>query len=84
VLLNITGGPDLTLFEAQDASDIVSAASTTEVNIIFGTSINENLGDEVIVTVIATGIDARKGQQAQGGTNRSRGFANSEDTAFSR
>lgn len=84
VLLNITGGPDLTLFEAQDASDIVSAASTTEVNIIFGTSINENLGDEVIVTVIATGIDARKGQQAHGGTNRSRGFANSEDTAFSR
>ena len=84
VLLNITGGPDLTLFEAQDASDIVSAASTTEVNIIFGTSINENLGDEVIVTVIATGIDARKGQQAQGGTNRSRGFANREDTAFSR
>ncbi|WP_035053612.1 cell division protein FtsZ [Carnobacterium pleistocenium] len=60
VLLNITGGSDLTLFEAQDASDIVSAASTTEVNIIFGTSINENLGDDVIVTVIATGIDAGK------------------------
>ncbi|SFH66553.1 cell division protein FtsZ [Pisciglobus halotolerans] len=57
VLLNITGGSDLTLFEAQDASDIVSAASTTEVNIIFGTSINEDLGDEVVVTVIATGID---------------------------
>lgn len=57
VLLNITGGSDLTLFEAQDASDIVSSASTTEVNIIFGTSINEELGDEVIVTVIATGID---------------------------
>ena len=57
VLLNITGGSDLTLFEAQDASDIVSSASTTEVNIIFGTSINEELGDEVVVTVIATGID---------------------------
>lgn len=57
VLLNITGGSDLTLFEAQDASDIVSAASTTDVNIIFGTSINEDLGDEVVVTVIATGID---------------------------
>lgn len=57
VLLNITGGSDLTLFEAQDASDIVSSASTTEVNIIFGTSINEDLGDEVVVTVIATGID---------------------------
>lgn len=57
VLLNITGGSDLTLFEAQDASDIVSSASTTDVNIIFGTSINEELGDEVVVTVIATGID---------------------------
>ncbi len=57
ILLNIAGGSDLTLFEAQDASDIVAAASTSEVNIIFGTSINENLGDEVIVTVIATGID---------------------------
>lgn len=56
VLLNITGGTDLTLFEAQDAADIVSAASTSDVNIIFGTSINESLGDEVIVTVIATGI----------------------------
>lgn len=65
VLLNITGGSDLTLFEAQDASDIVSAASTTEVNIIFGTSINENLGDDVIVTVIATGIDANKAKDAK-------------------
>lgn len=60
ILLNITGGSDLTLFEAQDASDIVAAASTSEVNIIFGTSINENLGDEVIVTVIATGIDEER------------------------
>ena len=56
VLLNIAGGMDLTLFEAQDAADIVSAASTSDVNIIFGTSVNENLGDEVVVTVIATGI----------------------------
>ena len=56
VLLNIAGGADLTLFEAQDAADIVSAASTSDVNIIFGTSINENLEDEVVVTVIATGI----------------------------
>lgn len=69
VLLNITGGSDLTLFEAQDASDIVSAASTTEVNIIFGTSINENLGDDVIVTVIATGIDANKMKEAKPQTN---------------
>lgn len=57
VLLNITGGTDLTLFEAQDASEIVANASTSDVNIIFGTSINNNLGDDVVVTVIATGID---------------------------
>ena len=69
VLLNITGGSDLTLFEAQDASDIVSSASTTEVNIIFGTSINENLGDEVIVTVIATGIDINKAKEVKPQTN---------------
>lgn len=57
VLLNITGGPDLTLFDAQDASEIVSTAAGEDVNIIFGTAINPNLGDEVVVTVIATGID---------------------------
>lgn len=64
VLLNITGGPDLTLFEAQDASDIVSKAAGDGVNIIFGTSINANLGDEVVVTVIATGIDAKAEEEA--------------------
>ncbi|MFC6274591.1 cell division protein FtsZ [Levilactobacillus tangyuanensis] len=60
VLLNITGGPDLSLFEAQAASQIVSDAATSDVNIIFGTSIDEDLGDEVRVTVIATGIDKKK------------------------
>ncbi|RRG09527.1 MAG: cell division protein FtsZ [Lactobacillus sp.] len=65
VLLNITGGPDLSLFEAQDASDIVTQAATTDVNIIFGTSIDESLGDEVRVTVIATGIDHEKKSSAR-------------------
>ena len=64
VLLNITGGPDLTLFEAQDASEIVSKAAGDDVNIIFGTSINANLGDEVVVTVIATGIDSKAEEKA--------------------
>ncbi|KRN82053.1 cell division protein FtsZ [Pediococcus ethanolidurans] len=59
VLLNITGGPDLSLFEAQAASEIVSKAATDDVNIIFGTSIDENMKDEVRVTVIATGIDKK-------------------------
>ncbi|MDN2452492.1 cell division protein FtsZ [Lactobacillus sp. UCMA15818] len=65
VLLNITGGPDLSLFEAQDASDIVAQAATSDVNIIFGTSINEDLEDTVVVTVIATGID-KKNQNSRG------------------
>lgn len=60
VLLNITGGLDMTLFEAQDASDIVANAATGDVNIILGTSINEEMGDEIRVTVIATGIDESK------------------------
>lgn len=60
VLLNITGGLDMTLFEAQDASDIVAGAATGDVNIILGTSISEELGDEIRVTVIATGIDPTK------------------------
>ncbi|MCX8737133.1 cell division protein FtsZ [Lactobacillus sp. B4026] len=64
VLLNITGGPDLTLFEAQDASEIVSKAAGDDVNIIFGTSINPNLGDEVVVTVIATGISSQAEEKA--------------------
>lgn len=70
ILLNITGGSDLTLFEAQDASDIVAQASTGEVNIIFGTSINEELGDEVIVTVIATGIDNDRNKEEKKAANR--------------
>lgn len=57
VLLNITGGADMSLFEAQEASEIISQAASDEINIIFGTSINEDLGDEIVVTVIATGID---------------------------
>ena len=81
ILLNITGGSDLTLFEAQDASDIVAAASTSEVNIIFGTSINETLGDEVIVTVIATGIDEERKHEKKSATRASRSpFANSTAT----
>ena len=81
ILLNITGGSDLTLFEAQDASDIVAAASTSEVNIIFGTSINENLGDEVIVTVIARGIDEERKHEKKSATRASRSpFANSTAT----
>ncbi|CAM3172141.1 cell division protein FtsZ [Lactiplantibacillus plajomi] len=70
VLLNITGGPDMSLYEAQAASDIVSQAATTDVNIIFGTSIDDSLGDEVRVTVIATGIDQKQKEIQMGGQSR--------------
>lgn len=62
----------MSLFEAQDASDIVSQAATSDVNIIFGTSIDESLGDEVRVTVIATGIDKKKAEQGRLASRRTR------------
>ena len=57
VLMNITGGTNLSLFEVQEAADIVATASDQEVNMIFGSVINEGLKDEIIVTVIATGFN---------------------------
>ncbi len=56
-IINITGGKSLTLFEAEDAAEAVRAAANTDINTIFGAVINENLNDEVVVTVIATGFD---------------------------
>ena len=59
-IINITGGNSLTLFEAEDAAEVVRNAAKTDINTIFGAVINENLNDEVIVTVIATGFDDNK------------------------
>ncbi len=56
-IINITGGSNLTLFESEDAAEVVRNAANTDINTIFGAIINENLNDEVIVTVIATGFD---------------------------
>lgn len=60
VLLNITGGNNLGLFEVNEAAEIISAAADPEANIIFGAVIDETLQDEIHVTVIATGFDQRK------------------------
>ncbi|MDN3019605.1 cell division protein FtsZ [Paenibacillus sp. BSR1-1] len=57
VIMNITGGRNLSLFEVQEAAEIVAAASHEELNMIFGSVINENLKDEIIVTIIATGFN---------------------------
>lgn len=56
VLFNITGGADLTLFEINEAAEIIHTSADEEANIIFGANIDEDLGDEVRVTVIATGF----------------------------
>ena len=65
VLMDITGGKDLSMFEAQEASDVIKQAAGTNVDISFGMSLNESMGDEVRVTVIATGIDKKKKIQQQ-------------------
>jgi cell division protein FtsZ len=57
VLFTITGGPDLTLFEVNEAAEIIHAAADPEANIIFGAVIDERIGGEVKISVIATGFD---------------------------
>ncbi|MCH7768812.1 MAG: cell division protein FtsZ [Nitrospinae bacterium] len=56
VLINITGGPDLSLFEVNEAANIVFEAAHEDAHIIFGSVIDEDMGDEIRVTVIATGF----------------------------
>jgi cell division protein FtsZ len=60
VLLNITGGPNLGLLEINEASTLVQESCDPEANIIFGASIREDLGEEIMITVIATGFDEEK------------------------
>lgn len=64
ILWNITGSSTLSLFEVQEAADEIKAAADPEANIIFGTSFNERLGDEVMITVIATGFDGSRRRES--------------------
>lgn len=57
ILFNVTGGPDLTLFEVNEAAAIIKETAHPDVNLIFGAVIDPNMGDEVRITVIATGFD---------------------------
>lgn len=75
VLMNITGGESLSLFEAQEAADIVQDAADEDVNMIFGTVINPELQDEIVVTVIATGFEDKPSSQGRKAT--STGFGSS-------
>jgi len=60
ILFNITGSSNLSLFEVTEAAEEIRAAADPEANIIFGTTFNERLGDEVMITVIATGFDGSR------------------------
>ncbi len=59
ILINITGGPDLGLHEVNEASSLIQEAAHEEANIIFGSVIDPNIGDNVKITVIATGFERR-------------------------
>jgi cell division protein FtsZ len=60
ILFNITGGPDLTLHEVNEAAEIVSRAADPDANILFGAVIDPNMEDSIRITIIATGLDAVK------------------------
>jgi cell division protein FtsZ len=70
ILLNITGGKDLGLFEVNDAAEIIQNAADPNANIIFGAVIDEAMGDDVRVTVIGTGFDHRPGRAVRGDRKR--------------
>ncbi len=60
ILLNISGGPDLKLFEINEAAEIIRNASSPDANIIFGSVIDEAMNDKIKVTIIATGFSSKK------------------------
>ncbi len=75
ILLNITGGPDLTLAEMNEACSLIAEAADPDANIIFGSVIDAHAGDQVRITVIATGFQARTQDQlaSSGGRVATRG-----------
>jgi cell division protein FtsZ len=78
VLLNITGGPNLTLFEVNEAADKVKEAADPDAEIIFGAVINEDLGDDIVITVIATGFEKHEPAVKQSGRTEHKVINNDE------
>jgi cell division protein FtsZ len=70
ILVNITGGPDLTLAEVNEACTLVHEAADPDANIIFGSVIDPNLSEEVRITVIATGFQSRVAVENSTGSGR--------------
>ena len=65
VLFNITGGPDLTMFEVDEAARVISSSAEPDANIIFGAVIKNDMADQVRITVVATGFDEAKSRLAK-------------------
>ncbi len=61
ILFNVTGGPDMSLFEVNEAAAIIKETSHADVNLIFGAVIDENMHDQIRITVIATGFERQSG-----------------------
>ena len=66
LLLNVSGPSDLGLFEVNEAAEVVKETAHPDANIIFGAVIDDALGDEVRITVIAAGFDRYEGERAEG------------------
>ncbi len=70
ILINFTGGTDLRITEIEEAASLVEDAAHEDVNLIFGAVIDENMGDEIKITVIATGFDAASSARSERGFRR--------------
>lgn len=78
ILLNVKGGVDVSLHEANEAAQVIAAAASDDANIIFGTVVDDSLGDTISVTVIATGFD-QKGVTARGKARQAGGVIEMPD-----
>jgi len=78
-IINVTGGENLTLFEVEEAAEVIRLSANTDINTIFGAVINENLHDEIIVTVIATGFENNAQKVAHASTEKKEVFSSNDD-----
>jgi len=81
VLINITGNSDMTLFEVNEASTMIQSEAHEDANIIFGTVVDDSIGDDIRITVIATGFDREPQKGETVPTARSLGFVKKGDMA---
>ncbi len=64
ILFTVTGGPDLAMYEVAEAAKVITGSADDDARVIFGANIDEKLGDEVRITVVATGFDNREARRA--------------------